>query len=67
MSDGSWARYEVWLHSKPGPGFEYYEGCVKVWAEGIQEAKERALGQLRRGAFPERSRESWVIDKVVAV
>jgi hypothetical protein len=66
MSDGDWIKYDVYLHSKPSPAWTFYEGKVTVMAEGIEEAKERAVGQLARGSFKDRGRDAWVIERVVS-
>jgi hypothetical protein len=63
----SWLRFKVRLHSKPSPAWTFYDGTVTVWAEDSERAKERALGELRRGAFRDRSKGSWVVDKVEIV
>lgn len=57
-------KFEVWLRSVPGP-FAQYDGKVDVWAEDSEEAVEAAFLKLKRGAFPERSRGSWKVEKVI--
>jgi hypothetical protein len=57
-------RYRVWMHSSPGM-WTFYEGKVDVFAESDVQAIDRALEDLRRGAFKDRpSRDSWVIERV---
>jgi hypothetical protein len=47
------------------PGFyEQYDGKVDVWAEDDEQAKERAFAELKRGAFPERSRDMWKVERI---
>lgn len=64
MNHDSWGRFKVVLHSTPSPAYTFYEGSVTVMAADEEHAKERAVGELKRGAFPERSRDCWVIDRV---
>ena len=64
MNTDNWIKFRVRLHSRPSPAYTFYEGAITVYAEDSERAKERAIGELRRGAFPERSRDCWVIDKV---
>jgi hypothetical protein len=52
------------MHSRPGM-WTFYEGKVDVFAENDEQAIDRALEDLRRGAFKDRpSRDSWVIESV---
>jgi hypothetical protein len=47
------------------PGFyEQYDGKVDVWAEDDEQAKERAFAELKRGVFPERSRDMWKVERI---
>ena len=52
-------RYAVKLCSKAGPYAQYGPGEVKVWAEDEESAVDKAFRELKRGAFPDRSREMW--------
>lgn len=56
--------YRVHLHSDPAPGSTFYRVHVDVFADDEDDAIGRALDKLRRGAFPDRGRGSWVIDRV---
>lgn len=60
-------RFRVWMHSTPSPGLEFYKGKVDVFADDADEAKDRALHQLRRGAFPDRSASMWVVEKIETI
>lgn len=57
MSDLS--RYVVTLQSTPGFYAQYGPGDVIVWAADEDDAVERAYRELKRGAFPDRSRDMW--------
>jgi hypothetical protein len=56
-------KYRVWLRSSPGM-WTRYSGHVDVNAKNPEEAIERARDKLHAGAFPNRSRDSWSVDKV---
>lgn len=56
-------KYRVYLHSKPGM-WTFYEGHVDVFADDPEEAEERALDELKRTSFRDRSRGAWIIDDV---
>lgn len=56
-------KYRVWIRSVPG-FYEQYDGKVDVQAEDVDEAKEIALRTLKAGAFPDRSRSMWRVEKV---
>jgi hypothetical protein len=56
-------RYAVHMASAPG-FYAQYDGEVKVWAEDEDQAVERAFRELKRGAFPDRSRSMWKVGKV---
>ncbi len=58
--------FEVWLRSVPGM-YEQYNGKVKVYAKDEEEAVDRALDRLRRGAFPDRDRSMWRVEKIELV
>lgn len=51
-------RYIVHMRSKAGP-VEQYSGQVEVFANDAAGAKEAAVLKLKRGAFPDRSRDMW--------
>jgi hypothetical protein len=54
-------RYVVTLQSRPGMYAQYGPGDVKVWAIDESDAVEKALRELRRGAFPDRGRDCWKV------
>jgi hypothetical protein len=56
-------RYRVWMRSFPG-FYEQYDGKVDVWAWNETDAEEKAFMELKRGAFPDRSRSMWRVEKV---
>lgn len=56
-------KYKVWLRSVPGM-YAQYDGSVEVWADDDDEAIELALLKLKRGSFPDRSRDMWRVEKV---
>lgn len=56
-------KYHVWLRSVPG-FYEQYDGKVSVYARDDDEAIELAFDKLKRGAFPDRSRSMWRVEKV---
>jgi hypothetical protein len=57
------SRFRVWIRSVPG-FYEQYDGKVDVWAEDDEQAKERAFAELKRGVFPERSRDMWKVERI---
>jgi hypothetical protein len=59
-------RYRVWMRSTPG-FYEQYSGKVDVWAEDEEQAEERAFQELRRGAFPDRGRTMWRVEKIEVI
>lgn len=59
-------KYRVWLKSVPG-FYEQYSGKVEVYADDDDDAIERALNKLKRGSFPDRSRDMWRVEKVERV
>ena len=63
MEEQKLNKYSVWLRSRPG-FYERYDGKVDVWAENDDDAIERAFRELKRGAFPDRSRDMWRVDRV---
>lgn len=58
--------YHVWLRSRPG-FYAQYDGKVKVVAYSDDDAVEKALCKLKRGAFSDRDRSMWIIEKVERV
>lgn len=56
-------KYRVHMHSVPGM-YEVYDGHVDVEASSVEQAEDRALDKLKRGAFPDRSRFDWRITKI---
>lgn len=59
----TYKSYRVHLRSVPG-FYEQYSGSVEVMACDDEDAVEQALAKLKRGAFPDRSRSMWKVDKV---
>ena len=54
----------VWVRSKPG-FFAQYDGKVEVDdASSKEEAVDRAFRKLRLGAFPDRPRSMWIVERV---
>jgi hypothetical protein len=58
--------YKVWMCSKSGP-YAQYDGAVKVRASNDEDAIEEAFRILKRGAFPDRSRDMWRVQRVERV
>lgn len=56
-------QYTVAMRSLGGP-YEQYRGVVKVWATDHDDAIEQAFRELKRGAFPDRSRDMWRVESV---
>jgi hypothetical protein len=56
-------QFRIWIRSTSGP-YEQYNGKVDVWAESVDQAKQRALNELKRGAFPDRNASMWRIERV---
>lgn len=52
-------RYAVTLKSVPGFYAQYGPADVFVFAEDEEAAIDRAFRELKRGAFPDRSRDMW--------
>lgn len=44
--------------------YAQYDGKVDVHAESEEQAEDRAYAELKRGAFPERSRAMWKTEKI---
>ena len=59
------SSYRVWLRSAPG-FYEQYSGKVDVFADDVEEAKQRALQELKRTSFPDRNATMWHVEKVEA-
>jgi hypothetical protein len=58
-------RYVVHMRSKPGM-YEQYRGVVEVNAPDAAAAIEAAFRKLKRGAFPDRTRDMWIVEDVEA-
>lgn len=56
-------RYRVWLKSVPG-FYEQYSGKVDVYADNDEEAIDLAFYKLKTGAFKDRSKDMWRVEKV---
>lgn len=59
-------KYVVWMRSVPGM-YAQYDGKVTVYAEDEFEAAENAHIKLKRGAFPDRDRSMWRVEKIECV
>lgn len=59
-------KYRVWLRSVPGP-YAQYDGKVDVWAEDREDATRRALRELQRTSFPDRSASMWRVERIEEV
>ncbi len=59
-------KYRVWIRSVPGM-YAQYDGKVDVYAEDTEQAEERALRELKRGAFPDRGASMWKIERVEVI
>lgn len=57
------SRFRVWIRSVPG-FYAQYDGYKDVYAEDAEQAKERALRELRRGAFPDRNDSMWRVERI---
>jgi hypothetical protein len=56
-------KYKVWVRSVPG-FYEQYDGYLDVVADTYDEAIDLAFKKLKRGAFSDRSRSMWKVEKV---
>jgi len=56
-------KYRVWLRSRPG-FYAQYDGKVDVMADSEDDAAEKALMKLKRGAFFDRDNSMWKIERV---
>lgn len=63
MEEVQWKKYKVWMRSVPG-FYAQYDGAVEVYAKDDDDAVDRAFEKLKRGAFPDRSRSMWKVEKV---
>lgn len=59
-------EYNVWMRSTPG-FYAQYDGKVTVRADNDEDAIEEAFRELKRTAFPDRSRSMWRVEKVERV
>ncbi len=66
MMDDTRKKYRVWMCSVAGC-FAQYDGNVNVVASDADEAIDRAFAELKRTAFPDRSRAMWKVEKVERV
>lgn len=46
-------RYLVFWQTKPSPGFSFYKGDERVWADNEEDAQYIALREVNRRLFPE--------------
>jgi hypothetical protein len=56
--------YRVYLHSKPSPALEFYNGYVDVEAENDVKAEDAAIHKLSRGTFRDRGYGAWIVERV---
>jgi hypothetical protein len=56
-------QYRVWMRSRPGP-YAQYDGKVDVTADDDEAAVDAAFDKLKRGAFLDRSRGMWRVERV---
>lgn len=56
-------HWRVWLRSVPG-FMAQYDGYVDVYADDDEAAVDFAFLKLKRGAFPDRDRSCWKIEKI---
>ena len=56
-------KYNVYMRSVPG-FYEQYSGKVTVNAENDTDAIEAAYWKLKNGAFRDRSRSMWKVERV---
>jgi len=57
-------KYKIYLRSKPG-FYAQYSGALTVVANDEEQAIERAFLRLKTGAFPDRDRSMWIIEKII--
>lgn len=55
--------FRVWLHSTSG-FYAQYDGKVDVYAEDSKDAELRAIRELQRTSFPDRSAAMWRVERV---
>ena len=56
-------KYRVWIKSKAG-FVAQYSGKVDVLATDDDDAIDRAMARLKYGAFPDRDRSMWIVERV---
>ena len=56
-------NYRVWLRSTPG-FYAQYSGKIDVYAESQEDAIDAAFTKLKLGAFPDRNRTMWKVERV---
>lgn len=56
-------KYRVWLRSKPG-FYEQYSCNLIVISKDENDAIKRALIELKKTTFEDRSSDSWIVEKV---
>jgi hypothetical protein len=59
-------KYKVHMTSTPG-FYAQYNGSVDVWAKDEEDAIEKAFRELKRGAYPDRSRNMWKVNRVECI
>lgn len=57
-------RYTVTMQSVPGLYAQYGPGEIIVYARDDEDAIDRAFRELKRDAFPDRSRDMWRVVNV---
>jgi hypothetical protein len=63
MSNERLPKFRVWIRSVPG-FYEQYDGKVDVFAEDEEQATERAMVELKRGAFFDRDASMWRVERI---
>jgi hypothetical protein len=61
--NNQWYKFRVSIASKSG-FYAQYSGDVEVFARSSSEAQEKAFEKLRKGAFPDRSRDMWKVNGI---
>lgn len=56
-------KFRVYMHSQSGM-WEHYSGYVDVFAYDTDKAIAEAKDKLKRGSFPDRPRDSWMIERI---
>jgi len=58
-------RTKFRVHARSVAGmYAQYDGHIDVWAYNFHDAEDEAFKALKRGAFPERSRDMWRFHRI---